>query len=275
LRNHVLKILGDKPIASISHADVLQVFDTLYNRSPLMASRLRANCEAVFSYAKSRHRFDGDNPFAWKGNLDGVYGHVKVTIEHFRAIPYRDVPALYQQLVDMGDTPAALAARLQVVLALRPAEARTLRFDHIDIGADAITLPVTKNGKPFTVPLNVAAIDVIERCQALRTGDFLFAGRDGGSPIGERAIHNVVKKLTGGASCHAVARSCFSTWAYETQEWAHDTVIEGCLNHTTGNATVRAYKRGSQLELRRKLLLAWSDFVLGRASATVVPFRIA
>jgi hypothetical protein len=51
--------------------------------------------------------------------------------------------------------------------------------------------------------------------------------------------------------------------------------MESCLNHIVGNATVRAYKRGDQLELRRRLMAAWSDFVLGRVAldsgATVIP----
>jgi hypothetical protein len=42
LKNHVLDGIGSKPITDITHADVLRIFDPLYTRAPLMASRLRA-----------------------------------------------------------------------------------------------------------------------------------------------------------------------------------------------------------------------------------------
>jgi integrase len=197
-----------------------------------------------------------------------------VTIEHFKAIDYRDVPALYQRLVDMGDDPAALAARLQIALALRPNEARTLRFNYVDATNNAITIPVTKNGKPFTVPLNQAAMEVIDRCHQLRSCDLLFAGRDGSSPMGERAIYNLVSMLTNGASCHATARSTFADYAYDHLPQFSDSTIEAALNHAVGDATVRAYRRGTALEQRRMLMQAWSEFILGRVAlaGTVIPF---
>jgi hypothetical protein len=51
-------------------------------------------------------------------------------------------------------------------------------------------------------------------------------------------------------------------------------VIEACLNHVTpGGGTVRAYKRGSQLELRARLMERYSDF-LTAASGVVVAFPL-
>jgi integrase len=275
MERHVLDVIGAKPITDITHADVLAVFDPLYDRlAALTASQLRSSCEAVFNYAKSRHRLTLENPFAWRGNLAGVYGHVKPTIEHFKTIDYRNVPLLFQQLMALGDDPAALAARLQIALALRPTEARTLRFDYVDTANGTIVLSLTKNGKPFTTPLNEAAAVVIDRCQQLRSCDYLFVGRDGKSPIGERAIYNLVSKLTHGASCHATARSTFADYAYDHLPQFSDSTIEAALNHAVGDATVRAYRRGNALGQRRLLMQAWSEFILGRValSAAVIPF---
>jgi hypothetical protein len=62
---------------------------------------------------------------------------------------------------------------------------------------------------------------------------------------------------------------------YETQPQIPDSVIEAALNRAIGNKVTRAYKRGSQLELRRAAMAVWSDFLLGRVAASnVVPFKV-
>jgi integrase len=271
LRHYVLPIIGSKLVADIGHDDALAILDPLYKRSAIVAARVRISCEEIFGYAKIRHRLPAANPFAFKGNLEHLYP-ARPKGGHFKAIDYRELPRLYEQLVALGDHPAALAARLQIVAALRPREARLLRFDDIDEAKQTVTIPVTKNGKPFTFPINEAAAAIIERARELRSSEWVFPGRNGRQPISASVIYDLVKKLTG-ATAHATARSCFSDWAYESQPVA-DSVIEACLNHIVGNATVRAYKRGDQLELRRRLMAAWSDFVLGKtATATVIPFK--
>jgi hypothetical protein len=89
-----------------------------------------------------------------------------------------------------------------------------------------------------------------------------------------RAIFDIVARLTDGCSAHATARSGFSDFMYETQPQIPDSVIESCLNHAVGSKVTRAYKRDSQLELRRAAMGVWSDFLLGRiAASNVVPFK--
>jgi hypothetical protein len=89
----------------------------------------------------------------------------------------------------------------------------------------------------------------------------------------------LIHKLTGGKSAHACARSTFADYAYDHLSQFPDSTIEAALNHAIGDATVRAYRRGSALEQRRKLMAAWSDFILGRVAlsdcATVIPFKVA
>jgi integrase len=273
LNRYVVPIIGDTPVAEIGRAAVLSVFDPLYAHSPIMASRILGNCASIFAFVKVRRELPGENPFLYRGNLDAVYPR-KPNSEHLRAIPYGQLPELIGKLTAMGDHPAALAARMQIALALRPAEARSLRFDWFNEQAGTVTLPLTKSGRPFTAPLNEAAIVVVERCHEIRSCDYLFAGQSGTAQIGDRAIYELVSRLTGGCSAHATARSCFADWAYETQPVA-DSVIESCLNHVIGNAVTRAYKRRDQLELRRRLMANWSDFVLGKVTletGTVVAF---
>jgi integrase len=271
---YVVLVIGDMPMDEIGRAAVLAVFDPLYQHSPIMASRILGNCAAIFAFAKVRRELPGDNPFLWRGGLEEVYPK-KPASEHFKAIDCRQLPELVVQLTEMGDHPAALATRFQIALALRPAEARSLRFDWIDEKAGTITLPMTKNGKAFVVPINEAAAAVIERCREVRSCEHLFAGRSGNQPLGERAIFELVNRLTNGASAHATARSCFADYCYDNLPQFSESTIEAALNHSIGDSTVRAYRRGDAFDQRRKLLAAWSDFILGRVAldtGTVIAF---
>jgi integrase len=272
LRNHALPLIGDKAINSIDHEDAIAILDDLHRRSPITAAKLRTSLETVFGYAQVRHRavVTASNPFVGKNNLSLLYKKPK-SDGHFKAIAFRDLPGLFTRLITMNDSPPALAARLQIALALRPGEARSLRFEWIEETNRTITIPVTKNGKSFVVPTNDAAQAVIDRCREIRLGDFLFCNR-AASPVEAGGIHRTVFKLTGGASAHAVARASFSTWASETQEWASEHLIESCLNHVPPQV-VRAYRRSDALELRRKLLAAWSGFLTGTEVTNIVLFR--
>jgi integrase len=271
----VFPVLGDTPITNIDRKAVIAMLKPVAAHSLTMMHKVRGWCERIYSYGASHLDLEGTNPFAWKDGLENIFAK-KPSSEHLKALPFTQLPGLYNELVQLGDAPDALAARFQIALALRPTEARLARYDMIDEAAGTITWPLTKNGRSFAAPLNEAAMGVINRCRAIRSSEFLFAGRDGVSLVGMRAIFTLVARLTEGCSAHATARSGFSDWAYETQPQIPDSVIESCLNHAVGNKVTRAYKRGSQLELRRAAMAAWSDFLLGIVPATnVVPFRTA
>ena len=54
-------------------------------------------------------------------------------------------------------------------------------------------------------------------------------------------------------------RSTFRDWAGDAAVFP-DQVIEHALAHRVGDQTAQAYRRGSALEQRRKLMAAWASF---------------
>jgi integrase len=56
-------------------------------------------------------------------------------------------------------------------------------------------------------------------------------------------------------------RSSFRDWAAEKMPEIPDAVAEAALAHVVPDKVVRAYKRTDFLEMRRKLLEAWGEFV--------------
>jgi integrase len=270
---HVFPAIGDKAIAQVSDTEAQAVLKPLFARSAALGRKVQSHAKAVYDRARVMKATPHPNPFEWRGYLSHVFPSPPPPT-HLRAIKWQDLPNLFSQLVERGDNIVALAARFQIALALRPDEARRARFDMIDQAAATISFIMTKNGKPFVAPLNPAALAVVERCRALRQNDFLFPGRGPGRPINDCALCDLIRSMTGGATAHGVARSCFADWAYENDA-ASDTVIEASLNHATGTATVRAYKRGNVLDLRRVLMNRYSDFLTGATNVVAFPAKSA
>jgi integrase len=270
MKRLVFPVIGDMPLATIDTGLARRVLDPLSRSSLVVMHRVRGWCENAFAYGAAKMDLDRSNPFGWD-RLKFVYPE-KPSSEHYRAIDWRSIPELYARLVELGDDPAAMGCRLAILLALRPAEVRSLKFGMVNLANGTITLPLTKNGKPFTTFVTPPVATILERAAALRSGDYVFAGRDGRGPLAHRAMYTLCFGLTGGMSVHATSRACFSSWAYSTQPQIPDHIIEQALAHAVGNAVTRAYRRhGSGADLQRQLLVTWANYVTGVAS-NVLPF---
>ena len=61
-------------------------------------------------------------------------------------------------------------------------------------------------------------------------------------------------------------RSSFRDWAAEMMPEIPDPVAEAALAHVVADKVVRAYKRTSFVEMRRKLLDAWAAYLSGQTA---------
>ena len=86
------------------------------------------------------------------------------------------------------------------------------------------------------------------------------------------SLNMLMRRMGVAVTVHGM-RSSFRDWAAETGVVFE--VAEACLAHSVGSAVTAAYLRTSMLERRRPVLDAWADFVTGKTSDNVVPFRAA
>jgi integrase len=275
---YLFPVIGDMAIADVGDTEARAALGPIFKRSPDLGWRTAARAKAVFDYARAMKVTERANPFEKRGFLVHIFP-MKTPTQHRPTIPWKQMPELYAALVLRGDTMPALAVRLCVALALRPGEARFAQFQMLDLEAGTITLPMTKSGRPFIAPLNPAALAVIERCVQLRMNDYIFPGRGPNKPIHETSMGELTQDLCQElfgvyATIHGVSRSAFADYCYEN-DVASDAVIESALNHVVGNATTRSYKRGNLLDLRRKLGIVYSDFLLGKSNVINFPSKTA
>jgi integrase len=241
------------------------VLDPIWKAKPETASRLRGRLERILDAAKAEGLREGDNPAAWKGNLDTRYspkGKLR-EVRHHAALPWQKIPAFLAELRQRGDGIAEACVELIVLTATRSKEARGARWEEIDWEARRWTVPAgrMKRRKAHAVPLSDAAVAVLKRMEAIRTGSFVFPGLKRGSGISDTSLRNVLRDLGLGkdeASIHGM-RSAFRDWAGEATHYPRE-VAEHALAHGIPDATERAYYRSDLFEKRVALMAEWGAF---------------
>ena len=123
-----------------------------------------------------------------------------------------------------------------------------------------------KAGREHRVPLSPRALAIIEAMRAVRVSDYVFPGYRPGRPLGDMALHMVLKRMEVPYTVHGF-RSSFRDWCGEATSFPRE-VAEAALAHVVGDETERAYRRGDALEKRRKLMEAWASLLRTESLST-------
>ena len=191
--------------------------------------------------------------------------------QHYRALPYQDVPHALTRIRATGAwVGTKLALEYLILTACRSGEVRGARWDEIDHDRRLWTVPAErmKTKTPHRVPLSNRCVELLAEARAvpeIPTLEYLA-----GNPLvfpsvrGRRLSDNTLAKLCRENNVGAVPhgfRSSFRDWASEQTTTPH-AVMEQALAHTVPSAVERAYARSDLLDKRRDLMDAWSAFVV-------------
>lgn len=263
LQEYVVPSLGDCPVDQITKDDVLELLRPIWKDKAATAAKVRGRLETVLDYCKAKGWRDGENPAAWRGNLElflppRAVAHVT---QHFGAVDLatlRDVviPALWARR-----SSASCAVIFGCLTALRAGE--FIRAEWSEIDGNVFTVPWTRmktakrSRQDFRVPLSRQAMLVLD---AVRGMDevAVFPGRIARfNSIDTPRV--LIQRLAGnGATMHGM-RSVFRDWC--AREGVNFDVAEKCLSHAVGDRTVRAYFRDDLLEQRADVMQMWADAI--------------
>jgi len=265
LTNHAA-LIRNKPIADIGVTEVLSVVRPLWGTKQESAEKLREAIERVLDAARVEGLRTGENPAAWRGNLEHVL-HKPDSLNrtrHHPAMPWRDLPAFMAKVRSVG-TIGAAALEFTILTAARPGETREAVWSEIDLEKALWTIPAPrmKSGREHRVPLSVRAVAILKDMKGKRFNDFLFPGVRTKRPISNNTMAKTFAERGGnGFTVHGTARSSFRDWVTEGTSFDGD-LAEMALSHAVGDAVARAYARSDALEKRRELMEAWALYLAG------------
>ncbi|MDE0341944.1 MAG: tyrosine-type recombinase/integrase [Deltaproteobacteria bacterium] len=276
LAKRAFPAFGDRRVDAITREDVLTVVAPIWTDRPEVARRLRQFIRATLAWAQA-HGFVEVNVAGEA--IDGALPAMAAVKEHYRALPYSELPAT---LAGLGDgigrgVAARLCLRFLVLTAVRSGEARGALWSEIDLEARTWTIPAErmKMANAHTVPLSDAALAVLEQARMLDDGSGLVfpSPMKRNRELSSMTLTKLLRDagLADRATVHGF-RSAFRTWASERTNADHAT-MELALAHAVGSAVERSYARSDLLEKRRRLMDQWGAFVSGQGSAKVINLR--
>ena len=282
LATYCSRPLGNVPVADIDTADVLRVLEPIWTTKTETATRLRQRIEVVIDWATARGYRKGANPAALKGNLAQLLPRASKTkrVHHHPALPYREIHPFMQALRKKSGL-SALALEFAILTAARTGEVINAEWTEFDLAAALWTVPASrmKAKREHRVPLSTRSLHIVSRLEETRASNYVFPGHSPKKRTGlsSSALLELLRDMTSFTAYvpHGF-RSTFRDWAAETTHFQNET-IELALAHAIRNKAEAAYRRGDQLEKRKKLMADWLRHIetIPTATATVTPIRKA
>ena len=258
LRDYAMKRIGDRRVSDITTSDVMAVLIPIWNTKRETARRVRQRIGAVMKWAVAQG-YREDNPAGEA--IGAALPKNGTTKKHFQAVPHKHVAAALQKVKrsDAGLS-TKLALQLLTLTACRSGEVRGAQWDELDLEARTWTVPAErmKSKRPHTVPLSEAALNVILEAKANCYHENLIFPSPRNKPLSDNTLSKLLRDLNIKGTPHGM-RTAFRSWCAETGQ--NREAAEECLAHVNPNKVEAAYQRSSLLELRRKVMQAWADYL--------------
>lgn len=209
--------------------------------------------------------------------LDHILGkREKLTRGHHPAMPYAEVPGFMARLREV-DGGGARALELLTLTATRTGEVLGATWGEVDLDAAVWHIPGErmKAGKPHDVPLTPRALEILRAQHATRLSDYVFpGGRSPRKPLSNMAMISVLRRMKLGRYTPHGQRSSFRDWCGDATNFPRD-LAEMALAHKVGDEVELAYRRGTALARRRKLMEAWERYcTTTKGSGNVVAMKV-
>ena len=275
LTTYANPVIGNKPVDSVTPADVLAVLRPIWADKHETASRVRQRMETVFDWAVVT-QLRLDNP-AGKHVLRAL-ARMPKTKKHHLALPHADVPqALNTVRNSTANKVTKLAFEFLVLTASRSGEVRLASWEEIDWEQSIWTIPAErmKAREEHKVPLSDLAVAVLEEARKLsgRYGEgLIFPAVRSGKALSDMAFTTMLRRLEIPAVAHGFRRS-FKSWALD-KKVAPWFVSEAALAHRLGDEeAAQPYVDTDQLENRREVMEKWADYLTTLVNKPLMPDR--
>ena len=264
LTDYVYPLVGNVPITEFDRSHVLSVIKPLWATKNRTCEKLLSDITYVWNYAISNgFREPAMSPAQWKGNLefDLPKSSVVHEVKHFSSMPYEEVPELCASLWETSSN-TSMFLLFTILCGIRNGTVRQAEWNEIDFKQRIWSIPKTKNGQPWSVPLTEQMIRVLERMIRKRTGYVFTQERDDKKPVSENAGNIHLRKVCHIDSSYAVTHGFrASLSSYLNNETRFSTArIEQTIEHKMKDKIEAAYNRSENISRRLETLKVWNDF---------------
>ena len=265
--------LRKTPIDRVGTEDVLKVLNPIWQAKPETATKTRERIERVLDAAKAAGHREGENPARWKGHLKLLLPAQTAKRGHHRALKYELMPNFMERL-RLLDSISALALEWTILTCARTNESIAAPRSEIDRANKVWVVPAErmKERREHRVPLCDRCIEIFDEMEKF-SKDWLFPARDPRKHLSNMAMSECLRGLGDNATVHGF-RSTFRDWAGDCTNFPRE-MAEAALAHMVGDEAEQAYRRSDALERRRKLMVAWEGYCMGKISGNVTAFRRA
>ncbi len=275
LERDVFPWVGSKPVRDVTAPELLMVVRRIESRGAAeTARRVLQYLSRIGRYAVATGRGERDPAADLRGALPPA------NKKHFASLTEaKDVAALLRAIDGyQGSHIVRCALRLAPLVFVRPGELRKAEWCEFDLEGAEWRIPAArmKMKELHIVPLSRQCIEIIRELQPLTgTGQYLFPSvRSVGRPISDNTLNGALRRLgfTKEQMCAHGFRSMASTMLNE-QGWNRDA-IEKQLAHGERNAIRASYNFALYLPERRRMMVAWSDYLEAlKAGARITPIH--
>jgi integrase len=255
---HLKPLLG-LAVAAITPALVKTTLQTLFEQHPEQAHRALNLLTRVLDYAKVMGYRTGDNPAAWKANMEFVFQPRPKSDRHYPSLHYKHVPKFIHQLHTRRYQGASVSAlEFLILTATRPGEVIGMLWSELDLINAIWKIPPhrTKQNRIHRVPFGQRCMDILQLRNEYRINDFVFYGYNH-TALDPKSLRMLLQEMGYPITPHGF-RSSFRNWcSHIRQDW---DLAELNLGHTIGSKVTRAYLTDDALEERRKIMEKWAEF---------------
>ena len=254
--------IGQQAVSKITAAELLATLRRTESRGcHETAHRAKQRASQVFRYAIATGRADHDPAADLKGAL-----HPIVSTRRAAITDPGKVGALLRAIHGYsGRFATCCALKLAPMLFVRPGELRQAEWAEIELQRAEWRIPAgkMKMREEHIVPLPVQAVEILKQVRALTgRGRYVFPGvRSSTRPMSENTLNAALRGMgfdRNTMSAHGF-RALASTRLNE-MGWAPD-IIERQLAHVERNKVRSVYNRAQYLEERRKMMVAWANYL--------------
>lgn len=274
---NTLPALGDRPIRSITSADVLEVLKP-WKKKAAWGKQLQIFMGGIFRFAISHRRAEADPTYAVRGSIK------RPPVKHHKPLALAEIPGFLRALDnETGGPQNSIALQLLLRLFVRPGEllaAKWVEFD-LDGALWKISGERMKMGETHYVPLPHQAVSLLRELHNL-TGwsEWLLPSySDPLKHMSHPTLCRAIERVGYGDkfSPHGF-RATASTALYEMGYRAD--LIEKQLAHKQRNQSRAAYDQAQFLQERTAMMQDYADVIDAQAekhaqASKVVPLRKA